>query len=93
MIPINEILISTDPLSDENCESLILHAEEDTLVDYKESFNPTEEKAWLGITKDILAFNNSEGGFLIFGVRDSSFTLIGIEPEVAKILGDANNIL
>lgn len=93
MIPISEILISADPLSDENCESLILHAEEDTLVDYKEAFNPSEEKAWLGITKDILAFSNTEGGFLIFGVRDSSFAPIGIEPEGAKILGDANNIL
>lgn len=93
MATISEILKSNDPLADEYINILIYHAEEDNLIDYKEDFDPSTEKAWLGITKDILAFFNTYGGFLVFGVKDSSFEQIGISKEVSKILGDPNNVM
>ena len=75
---IKEILNSSDPLSDEYMTILINHAEEDSLIDYKEDFDPQSEKAWLGITKDILAFHNTYGGFIVFGIKDGFFKKIGL---------------
>jgi len=93
MSTVSEILKSKDPLADENLSILIFHAEEDNLVDYKEDFDFSSEKAWLGITKDILAFYNTHGGYLVFGVKDSTFELTGLEFEVVKILADPIKIL
>ncbi|MHB1687909.1 MAG: ATP-binding protein [Ignavibacteriaceae bacterium] len=93
MASITDLINSEDPLSDSNIIDLLLHFEEDSLVDYKLSLTISEEKEWLGITKDIMSFSNSLGGFLIFGVRDISFELIGLDEKTANILGDSINIL
>ena len=86
-------LESDDPLSPEACDFLLDYGEEDPLVDYKENFHPAKEKEWLEITKDIMAFANSLGGYLVFGVQDKTFKFIGIEDALCSTLADTNLII
>ena len=53
-----KLINSDDPLSDEAIDFIIKYHEEDSQVDYKESFDGESEKEWLSITKDIMAFAN-----------------------------------
>ena len=92
MNSLNEIIKSIDPLSDENIVSLIEHREEDSLLDYKSTIDISSEKEWIGITKDLSAFANTFGGFLVFGVEDSTFDVVGLETHVSKFLADSNKI-
>ncbi len=39
-------------------------------IDFKESFDPSSSQEWARIIKDIVAFANSGGGVIVFGVRD-----------------------
>lgn len=68
------------------------YQEEDTLVDYKVSFE-NEEREWLEITKDIVAFSNTFGGYLVFGIKDGTFEKIGLQNDVHEVVRDANNII
>lgn len=90
---IKEVICSDDPLSDEAIELLLNYREEDSQIDFKESFHKQEEREWLEITKDILSFANTNGGFLLFGVKDGTFERIGLDAETNLTLGDSNNIL
>jgi hypothetical protein len=92
MKSIRELLASEDPLSSEAFESLLNYREEDSLVDYKETFGATE-KEWLEITKDLMAFANTSGGYLIFGVRDATYELVGLSLDVVKTLTHTDLIL
>lgn len=95
-MPVNSIvecLKSKNPLSREIVEFLVDYKEEDAQVDYKESFDPSNQKCWLELAKDISAFANTHGGYLVFGVRDSDKKVVGISGEARKILGDSSNIL
>ena len=65
MSSVHEHLTSKDPLTRETAVFLAEYAEEDDRVDYKETFNPASEKDWLEITKDISAFANTFGGYLV----------------------------
>ena len=87
------ILRSDDPLSDDAMKWLINHKEEDLFVDYKESFDGKDEKQWNGITIDAMAFANTMGGFVVFGIRDSDFSIVGLDKHTVKILTDTNQIL
>lgn len=66
--------------------------EENSLVDFKVAFHSGEEREWLEITKDIIAFANTNGGYLTFGVEDGSFQPIGLDQETANALCDPNNL-
>ncbi|GJL57032.1 MAG: hypothetical protein NPIRA02_41640 [Nitrospirales bacterium] len=90
---IKEIILSDDPMSDEAFQFLLNYQEEDSQLDFKESFHGKEEREWLGITKDILSFANTNGGFLLFGIKDGTFERIGLDDNVTRILADSNNIL
>ena len=68
----HDILSMDDPLTQENAEILCDYKEEDEYVDYKSQFKSGSEKDWLEITKDIMAFANTYGGFLVYGVEDQS---------------------
>jgi len=92
MSNIREFLNREDPLTRGIAEFLLKHDEEDDLVDYKESFDPDAEKDWLEITKDISAFANTLGGYLVFGVSDIDKEIIGISRKFAVTLKDVNNI-
>ena len=51
------------------------------------------KKQWLGLTKDFMAFANTEGGYLVFGVEDSNFDIVGITESLTKTLLETKNIL
>ena len=90
---IRDVLISADPLSNEALQMLIAYREEDLYVDYKESFDPNNNKQWLELTKDIMAFANTHGGYIIFGVRHKPFEVSGLEDSIIAFLTETNNIL
>ncbi len=43
---------------------------ENRLIDFKEKFDPESSQDWARIIKDIIAFANSGGGIIVFGVKD-----------------------
>lgn len=89
---IEEFLQSDDPLSDSALEFAINYKEEDIQLDYKLTLDIKSEKGWLELTKDISAFANTLGGYLVFGVKNETKQAEGIEEELGKVLSDANNI-
>jgi len=90
---IRTYLDSKDPLCEDAIISLIGYREEDIFVDFKESFDPTEEKQWHGITSDCMAFANTMGGYIVFGVRDGDFSVIGLSVPAMKALVDTNMVM
>ena len=68
--PILKHLLSYDPLSDDAIQELIDYREEDSSLDYKLELDPDSEREWLEITKDVSAFANTDGGYLVFGIRN-----------------------
>jgi Putative DNA-binding domain len=88
-----QLLKSDDPLSPDALSFLVTYREEDSLIDYKETFHPDQEKDWLEITKDIIAFANTQGGYLVFGVRDGSFEVVGLNQDIAAIITNTNCVL
>jgi predicted HTH transcriptional regulator len=90
---VNFHLSSADPLSRGSVSYLVSYKEEDDCIDYKQTFNADSEKAWLEIVKDVSAFANTWGGYLVFGISDSKRELVGLTRHVADVLKDANTIL
>jgi predicted HTH transcriptional regulator len=76
------LIRSDDPLSAVSFEFLLNYHEEDPLVDFKESFDPKEEREWLEITKEVIGFANASGGFLVFGIKDETFEKVGLSSSV-----------
>jgi hypothetical protein len=79
-------LTSEDPLSEDAIIFILNYNEEDDYVDYKETFDDSVDKEWIELTKDIMAFANSNGGYLLFGVQDSTYQQIGLSDETSSIL-------
>lgn len=92
MTSVREHLEKDDPLTRETAVFLAGYAEEDDRVDYKQTIDPTSEKDWLEITKDISAFANTHGGYLIFGINDGEKKIVGLSRKVAGIIKDTNNL-
>jgi len=90
---IEDILYSKDPLSIEALQMLINYREEDMYVDYKELIEHNNNKSWLELTKDVMAFANTNGGYIVFGVRYKPFSVVGLEDKVVEFLTDTNNVL
>ncbi|MCD8418755.1 putative DNA binding domain-containing protein [Tenacibaculum finnmarkense genomovar finnmarkense] len=63
-------------------------------LDYKEIFSISDTKAKIEFSKDMLAFANSKGGYIIFGVNNS-FEWIGLDDRSDSDTDEANisNIL
>ncbi|MFI2764754.1 helix-turn-helix domain-containing protein [Streptomyces echinatus] len=60
-------------------------AESDDL-DWKEQLpQPPREGRWNELAKDITAMANTRGGLIIFGVRDTTCELVGIDPGEVNI--------
>ena len=91
-LSVGAFLLSPDPLARDAALFLANYKEEDDRVDYKETLDPTSEKSWLELTKDVSAFANTHGGYLVFGVQDRSRNLVGISAKIAEALEDVNNI-
>lgn len=92
MTSVREHLIREDPLTRETALFLVQYAEEDDRVDYKQSIDLSSDKEWLEITKDISAFANTYGGYLVFGINDSEKKIVGLSRKVADTIKDANNL-
>ena len=92
-IHIRSFLESEDPLSDAAIARLTSHREEDLHVDYKETFNAQDEVHWLGITVDAMAFANTMGGYIVFGVTDGEFRVVGLPDDVVAKLTNTNMII
>lgn len=45
------------------------------------------------LTKDVVAFANTFGGYLAFGVRDGTYEIEGLDEGVVKILLDPNQMM
>lgn len=50
-------------------------------IDYKECFKFDETREKLELTKDIVSFANTEGGYIIFGVTDRDCDWIGLDSR------------
>lgn len=87
------ILRSEDPLSDKAIQYLIEHKEEDKLVDYKEAFDLDLDKAWLDLNIDVVAFANTYGGFLVLGVKDKTYEIVGLSEKAFLKLADIKLLL
>ncbi len=89
---IKDCISSDDPLSEEVIAYLVSYHEETELLDFKVSFE-NEEREWLEITKDILAFSNTYGGYLIFGIKNATFEVIGLTEQSLLVVKDANKFM
>lgn len=92
MVSVRDHLQREDPLTQETAVFLAEYAEEDDRVDYKQTIDPTSEKDWLEITKDISAFANTYGGYLVFGINDNEKKIVGLPLNVADTIKDVNNL-
>ena len=89
---VSSCLESSDPLSDKVFTYLLSYREEDERIDFKKAFDGSERE-WLEITKDVISFANSRGGYLVFGIEDASYSRIGLTQDLAKVLTNTNNVL
>ncbi|MGV9565072.1 AlbA family DNA-binding domain-containing protein [Streptomyces sp. NPDC003480] len=46
---------------------------------------PPREGRWNELAKDVAAMANTRGGLIIFGVRDTTCELVGIDPDTVNI--------
>lgn len=86
-------LSGDDPLSLEALAFLADYEEEDEQVDYKQTFDPSDEKHWLALTVDVMALANTLGGYLVYGVVDGTYEKVGVTGEVRKALTDSNKVM
>ncbi|MGR3218372.1 MAG: ATP-binding protein [Candidatus Anammoxibacter sp.] len=91
MANIADLMERDDPLTKEIVTDLIAHKEEDDRLDYKQTVDLSSEKEWLSLTKDISAFANTFGGYLVFGI-DNAANIVGLSRDVANVLKDASRI-
>lgn len=92
MTSVRDHLLREDPLTRETAVFLAEYAEEDDRLDYKQTIDPSSEKDWLEITKDISAFANTYGGYLVFGIDDGEKKIVGLSKKVADTIKDVNNL-
>jgi len=92
MSKIKDFLNNKDPLTKDIVKALISYKEEDDCLDYKQTIELTSEKEWLGLTKDVSAFANTHGGYLVFGVGNGSGNIVGLARDVADFIKDASKL-
>jgi predicted HTH transcriptional regulator len=92
-ISVSELLVSSDPLSDSACLGLLSYHEEDDLVDFKEKFDPSSQKSWIELAVDAVAFANTNGGYIVFGVADKTWATIGLTDTAVAALSDTKKVL
>lgn len=87
-----EYIAADDPLTEDAFLSLLEYREEDALVDFKASF-ADKEKHWLDLTKDVMAFANGTGGYVCFGVEDQTYSFIGLDEPIIRLLTNTDKVL
>jgi hypothetical protein len=88
-----DLLSSSDPLSDQACTGLLHYKEEDGLVDFKQRFDWRLDKSWIELAIDCVAFANTDGGYVVFGVADKTWKLVGIDKPSVVALTDTKKVL
>ena len=84
-------------MSDGKCElveKLLLRRAEAEDLDYKESLPLLHDREKKELAKDIAAFANSSGGYILVGVEDKTWEAVGIahgSVDINKITGIANS--
>jgi len=91
-VSVKELIESDDTLSDQACEYLLDFGEENSLVDYKESFDSTSDKCWLDLSIDVISFANTYGGYLVYGIKDKTYEKTGLLDLAYKALGDIKQV-
>ena len=86
MATLDDFFYSDDPLTRDTALFLIAYAEEDDRVDYKLTVDIAVDKQWLGLTKDISAFANTKGGYLVFGKDDHEKNIVGLSKNTENYL-------
>jgi hypothetical protein len=87
-------------IDDEKLRELLAHRGEDDLLDgshldFKEKLPLNYKNERQELAKDLVGFANTRGGYLIIGVEDETWHLVGIEPQAfdyEKIEGVARTI-
>jgi Putative DNA-binding domain len=92
-ITVAELLSSNDPLSDTACIGLLSYKEEDSFVDFKQSFDLRHDKSWIDLAVDCVAFANTDGGYVVFGVADKTWKLVGLQADSIAALSDSKKVL
>ena len=65
---------------------------ESKYLDFKSEFNPNSSGSWCELIKDVVAFANSGGGIIVFGVsNDGSAAQSDCEPILALDVADVSN--
>jgi hypothetical protein len=82
---------SGDPLLPAPRDFVLNYPGETDLIDFKEDFGG-DEREWLELTKDILSFANTHGGYLVFGVKDGTHEKKGIEQTKAAMISDPSDV-
>jgi len=55
---------------------------EDDSWDFKEDLSIDNKQKFYNVLKDILAFANTNGGYLVLGVKDTTHELVGVTNEI-----------
>ena len=61
--------------------------EETTQLDFKQKFR-NDQRGWIDLAIDISALSNMYGGYLVYGVKDKSFELVGVSEDEANLIGN-----
>jgi len=91
ILTLKGLVQSADPLLPEAREFVLNYSGETDLIDFKEDF-AGDEREWLEVTKDILAFTNTLGGYLVFGVKDGTHEKKGIDEAKAALISDPSDV-
>jgi len=67
-------------LSDDKIEQLLRQGYESPDLDYKETFDNSDEH-WMKLAKDVFAMANHGGGYIVFGVPDGNFIPAGMDTN------------
>lgn len=89
---LQEFLATSDPLSEDAIDAVLDGREENAFVDYKLEF-ANDEREWLEVTKDVLSFANTQGGYLAFGIKNGTYERVGLEEASVKLLSEPNNLM
>jgi hypothetical protein len=89
----SQCLEKSDILDVDACITLVGYAEENDLVDYKASFDPSIGKSWIDLAVDLVAFANTNGGYVVFGVKNVTWEQLGVPNDICEILTDTKKVL
>ncbi|MDG0794021.1 ATP-binding protein [Cohnella ginsengisoli] len=87
--------IRSGRIDDELASELSTKGYESELWDFKENINLTDAISKAELVRDCAAFHNTEGGYLLIGVKDKTWEVTGVSEDVLRSFdqGNINNII